>query len=124
MPVSREAISLLAVDRCVSELRRGRMVAVRGSGGIAALVQAAEAVTDMALQQLGDVAMSDPMLAITGRRGIVLNLTDKDTSAIVISCAKGWRAKNILDLADPLSDFDLDKHDYGNFVVKNAEKYG
>jgi GTP cyclohydrolase II len=123
MPASREAISLLAVDRCVSELRRGRMVAVRGSGGIAALVQAAEAVTNTALQQLGDVAMSDPMLAITARRGMVLNLTDQDTSAIIIGCAKGWRAQNILDLADPLSDFELDKGDCGTLDVKNAEKY-
>jgi GTP cyclohydrolase II len=124
MPVTREAISLLAVDRCVSELRRGRMVVVRGSGGIAALVQAAEAVTDTGLQQLRDVAMSDPMLAITARRGMVLNLTDKDTSAIIIGCTNGWRAQNILDLADPLSDFGLDKNDYGNLNVKNAEKYG
>ena len=45
MPVTREPISLLAVDRCVSELRRGRMVVVRGSKGSSALVQAAEAIT-------------------------------------------------------------------------------
>ena len=124
MPVTREAISLLAVDRCVSELRRGRMVAVRGSGGIAALVQAAEAVTDTTLQQLGDVAMSDPMLAITARRGMVLDLTDKDSPAIIIGCANGWRAQNILDLANPLSDFGLNKDDHGALNVKNVEKYG
>jgi hypothetical protein len=124
MPVTREAISLLAVDRCVSELRRGRMVAVRGSGGIAALVQAAEAATATTLQQLGDVAMSDPMLAITARRGMVLNLTDKDSSAIIIGCANGWRVQNILDLANPLSDFGLTKDDHGALNVKNVEKYG
>ena len=44
MPASREPVSLQAVDRAVSELRRGRAVAVRGAGGIAVLVLAAEAV--------------------------------------------------------------------------------
>ena len=38
MPASREPVSLQAVDRAVSELRRGRSVAVRGAGGIAVLV--------------------------------------------------------------------------------------
>jgi GTP cyclohydrolase II len=124
MPVTREAISLLAVDRCVSELRRGRMVAVRGSNGLAALVQAAEAVTESSLQQLSKIAMSDPMLAITARRGMVLNLTDKATAAIVIKCSNGWDAQNILDLANPLADFGLNKDDYSKLEIKNAEKYG
>ena len=124
MPASREAVSLLAVDRCVSELRRGRMVCVRGSNGEAALVQAAEAVTDEALQQLADTAQSIPTLAITARRGLVLNLTDKDTSAIILGCPKGWRAETILDLADPLSGFNLEKGDCGALEVDNAETYG
>ena len=124
MPVTREAISLLAVDRCVSELRRGRMVAVRGSNGLAALVQAAEAVTETSLQQLGDISMSKPKLAITARRGMVLNLTNKDAAAIVIACANGWDSQNILDLANPLSDFGPNKDDYSILEIKNAEKYG
>jgi GTP cyclohydrolase II len=124
MPVTREAISLLAVDRCVSELRRGRMVAVRGSNGLAALVQAAEAVTESSLQQLSDIAMSKPMLAITARRGMVLNLTNKDTAAIVIKCTNCWDPQNILDLANPLSDFGLNKDDYSILEINNAEKYG
>jgi len=32
MPASREPVSLLAVDRAVSELRRGRFVVVGGGG--------------------------------------------------------------------------------------------
>jgi GTP cyclohydrolase II len=124
MPVTREAISLLAVDRCVSELRRGRMVAVRGSKGSAALVQAAEAVTESSLQQLSDIALSDPILAITARRGMVLNLTSKNATAIVIECANGWDVQNILDLANPLSEFGLNKDDSKILEIKNAEKYG
>jgi GTP cyclohydrolase II len=124
MPVTREAISLLAVDRCVSELRRGRMVAVRGSKGLAALVQAAEAVTESSLHRLSDIAMSNPILAITARRGMVLNLTNKDATAIIIECATGWEAQNILDLANPLSDLGLNKDDSKILEIKNAEKYG
>jgi GTP cyclohydrolase II len=124
MPATREAVSLLAVDRCVSELRRGRMVCVRGGGGEAALIQAAEAITDEALQQLAEKAQGVPKLAITARRGLVLNLTDKDTAAIILGCPKGWRAETILDLADPLSTFDLTEGECGALDVDEAETYG
>lgn len=123
MPVTREAISLLAVDRCVSELRRGRTVAIRGNEGLTALVQAAEGVTELSLQQLSDTAMSDPVLAITARRGIVLDITNKDSAAIVIKRPNGWRAQNILDLANPLSDLGLKKVDLSTLDVKSAKKY-
>ncbi len=124
MPTSREPVSLLAVDRSVSELRRGRMVCVRGGDGKAALIQAAEAVTNEALQQLSDVARSEPKLAITARRGLVLNLTDKNTSAIILGCPKGWQAETVLDLADPLSGFELEKGDCDALDVEDAETYG
>jgi GTP cyclohydrolase II len=124
MPVTREAISLLAVDRCVSELRRGRMVVVRGSKGIAALIQAAEAVTESSLQKLSKVALSPPVLAITARRGMVLNLTDNNDSAIIIECTNGLDTQKILDLANPLSDFGLNNKNHSTLKIKNAEKYG
>ncbi len=56
MPASREPVSLLAVDRAVSELRRGRIVSVRGGGGTAALVQAAEAATPEGLRELASMS--------------------------------------------------------------------
>jgi len=127
MPASREPVSLLAVDRCVSELRRGRMVCVRGGGGIAALVQAAEAVTDDGLGQLATVAHSAPVLAITARRAQVLGLANKTklkSSATVLSCAKGWRAETVLDLADPLSDFAPGKDNCDTLDVKDTEIHG
>ena len=127
MPASREPVSLLAVDRCVSELRRGRMVCVRGGAGIAALVQAAEAVTNEGLRKLADTAHQQPVLAITARRAMVLALTDKTDlkiSAISLGCAKGWRAETVLGLADPLSDFAPDKDDCGILDIKHAETYG
>jgi len=126
MPASREPVSLLAVDRCVSELRRGRMVCVRGGGGIAALVQAAEAVTDEGLQNLAAIAHQTPMLAITTRRALVLGLTDKadpKIPAFTLGCAKGWLAQTALDLADPLSGFAVDKGDCGTLDVEPTETY-
>ena len=45
IPASRESLSLLAVDRAISELRRGRFVVVRGNNGSAILALAAEGVT-------------------------------------------------------------------------------
>jgi GTP cyclohydrolase II len=127
MPASREPVSLLAVDRCVSELRRGRMICVRGGGGVSALVQAAEAVTDEGLEKLGEVAHKQPVLAITLRRALILNLTDgadQETSAITLGCTNGWQAETVLELADPLSDFAIDKGHCGDLDVESAETYG
>lgn len=124
MPASREAASLLAVDRGVSELRRGRMVCVRAGGGVSALIQAAEAVTDEALEQLATVGQADPKLAITARRGAVLNLTDGDCPALILSCAAGWKAEAVLNLADPLSRYEAEKGACGDLDVGEAEMYG
>jgi GTP cyclohydrolase II len=127
MPASRESVSLLAVDRCVSELRRGRMVCVRGSGGISALVQAAEAVTNGGLENLKTVAHQQPMLAITLRRALILSLTDnidKKAGAITLSCPKGWKAESVLELADPLSDLSLEKLHSGDLDVQSSETFG
>ena len=127
MPASREPVSLLAVDRCVSELRRGRMVCVRGGGGVSALVQAAEAVTDDGLEKLKTVAQQQPVLAITLRRALILSLidaADQKSPAIALSCAKGWQAEAVLELADPLSNFDFEKGHSGDLDVKSAKTYG
>ena len=123
MPVTREAISLLAVDRCVSELRRGRTIAIRGNQGVAALVQAAEGVTETSLLRLGETAMSIPALAITARRGMVLDIIDKEAAAIIIRRANGLQIQDILDLANPLSGLGLKKDNLNKLEVSSAEKY-
>ncbi len=123
MPVTREAISLLAVDRCVSELRRGRTVAIRGSEGSAALVQAAEGVTESSLQQLRSKAMNEPVLAITARRAKVLGMIDADASAVIIKDANGLLIQNIIDLANPLSDLKSKKENLDILQVKSAKQY-
>ena len=123
MPVTREPISLLAVDRCVSELRRGRTVVIRGNEGEAALIQAAEGVTESSLRQLRETAKSNPVLAITTRRGMVLDITEKNSAAIIIKRADGIKIQNIHDLANPLSDLGSSKEKLNNLEVESAKKF-
>jgi len=107
MPASRDPVSLLAVDRAVSDLRRGRMIALIGGGGAAALVQAAEAVTPQGLDELERQSGAGPVLAITGRRAQVLALSPTPVggpSTVVTVTAEGrLDAESVHDLADPLS---------------------
>lgn len=109
MPATREPVSLLAVNRAVSELRRGLVVAVRGAAGRAVLVQAAESVTPQALEKLAAMSHSAPALAITGRRAAVLGLAGiraKMAKVVTVTAANDLSAEMIRDLADPLSGLD------------------
>ncbi len=52
IPASREPVTLLAVDRAVSELRRGRMVVLSGGGGEAVLAEArAKVLSALAVEE-------------------------------------------------------------------------
>ncbi len=74
MPASREPTSLVAVDRAVSELRRGRAVVIAAADGGAVLALAGEAVDGEAVRALSQTAQGKPVLAITRRRAIRLGL--------------------------------------------------
>ncbi len=117
MPASREPVSLLAVDRAVSEVRRGGFVAVRGGGGIAVLAQAAEAVTRDALARLTAIARSAPVVAVTARRAAVLGLAETVGKIVTLAGAEGLSAEVIRDLADPLSDDPLPDAVRGKLTV-------
>jgi len=106
MPASRDPVSLLAVDRCVSELRRGRIVAVRGSGGVSAVVLAAEAVTAEGLKELATISCNKPVLTITRRRAEVLGLACDDGTVMTLDAHTAWTAEAILEISDPLSALD------------------
>lgn len=111
MPASREPVSLLAVDRAVSELRRGLMVVIRGRGGNGAVALAAEAVTPQALAAIAKIAGEAAELAITARRARVLGLAAGPGKVVTLSVAVGDKgdkkagldADRIHRLADPLS---------------------
>ena len=68
IPASRETLSLLTVDRAISELRRGRYVVVRGNNASAALILAAEGVTPDNLRGLAQSAGASARLTITSNR--------------------------------------------------------
>jgi len=121
MPASREPASLLAVDRAVSELRRGRPVAVRGAGGVAVLVQAAEAITPGALEALGRVSHSRPVLAITARRAAVLGLAETVGKIATLAAGDELSADIIRDLADPIADNPLSEQDRASLTVTVKE---
>ena len=103
MPASREPVSLLAVDRAVSELRRGRFVVVGGSG-VAVLVQAAEGITPETLLDLRLVSHQQPILAITARRAAVLGLAETVGKVVTLAAGDRLSADLIQNIADPLSE--------------------
>ena len=123
MPASRDPVSLLAVDRCVSELRRGRIVVVRGGGGVAALVLAAEAVTPEALTEIAKFSLSTPVLAITKRRAEVLNLDHEDQTVMTLSSSENWTAEAILTITDPLSALGEKAEHKNDLNVAGADPY-
>ena len=105
VPRSREPFSLLAVERALSELRRGRPVALAGAGGQRLLVLAAEAATDEDLRELAARAQGhEPLrLALTARRAMVLGLTPGGVKVVTVMIAGGLNAAVVQALADPLS---------------------
>ena len=122
MPTSREPVSLLSVDRAISELRRGRLIAIRGAGGIATLVQAAEAVTSESLKEINTFSKSNPGLSITSRRAAVLGLTKTTGKIITLTMKKKFSVEVVRDLADPLSKSPLSKNAISSLTIKNQKK--
>lgn len=106
MPATREPRSLLSVDRAISELRRGRMVVIRGHEGRAVLMMAAEAAMNDAPAQMADIAGGPPLLAITSRRAAVLGLNRLDSNVTLITSTDDTAVldtQQISILADPIS---------------------
>lgn len=104
VPVTREPMSLLAVDRAVSDLRRGQPVVIQGPRGAAALVLAAEAVTADKLAALAKLARSEPALALTARRAAVLGLGVSTLKVLRLAIAGGLTPALVHDLSDPLAE--------------------
>jgi GTP cyclohydrolase II len=121
MPASREPVSLLAVDRAVSEFRRGRPVALRGAGGDAALTLASEAATAEGLAELARLARAAPAVVLTARRAQVLGFAD-ESAAVVLRPRDPLSAEAVRDLADPLSGVAC--LDAGRFTVETAAAHG
>jgi GTP cyclohydrolase II len=102
LPVPEPPNTLVAVDRAVSELRRGGVVIVEAKDGSHALVMAAEAVTNEGLTRLARLADSSPKVAVTGRRAKVLGLGLADQSVVMVAGGAALTAAQVESLADPL----------------------
>ena len=102
-PLPAEPSALVAIDRAITDLRRGGFVVLRAPDA-ALLLLAAEAVTDVALADLARLAGATPALAITRRRAAVLGLVDAPMGpggSVLLSVPAGTDAAALRDLADP-----------------------
>jgi GTP cyclohydrolase II len=107
-PASREPLALLAVDRAVGDLRRGRPVVLRAGGDLAALVLACEAVSDTALAALAIDEAQPLCVAVTHRRALALGLTAAPDRVVVLRAETPLDAERIRGLADPTGGSDAD----------------
>ncbi|MBT4889216.1 MAG: GTP cyclohydrolase II [Rhodospirillales bacterium] len=123
MPASREPMSLLSVDRSVSELRRGRMIAIRGHEGQAALMLAAEAVTDADLKELAEISQGTPQLIVTARRAAVLDIIQGAEHAVILNAGDSsvLTAELAAHLCDPLSSTHCDEMNTALDSLKTQE---
>ena len=96
-----KADSLLAVDRAVSDLRRGGFTVVRGAAGSAVLVQAAEAVTPQSLERIAALSGVAPLLVLTEQRATALRIAPANGGAIALDIVDGTPAQSVRDIADP-----------------------
>ncbi|MDA0997399.1 MAG: GTP cyclohydrolase II [Proteobacteria bacterium] len=108
VPAARAPMTVLAVERALGELRRGRAVVVRGGGGTSMLALAAEFLNPESLAALSEAAGTMPMLALTARRAAVLGLAETAGRIAVVSGLGGLGADEIAALADPLVPAMLD----------------
>lgn len=110
MPATRESTSLLAVDRAVFELRRGRMVTVGAANGARALVMAAEGASAESLKDLSALAGQAPQLIITLRRAEVLGCTipapETEAAVLGLKLTTPIEAEDVLRLANPLHELE------------------
>ncbi len=109
MPATREPASLLSVDRAVSELRRGRVIAIQGGNGHPLLAIAAEGITDFKLQELTDFTGNVPVLALTSRRATVLGFAHPKGKIVTVDTGEHINAQIIHELCDPLADCDVSR---------------
>lgn len=101
-PKTPRAADHLAVDRGVSELRRGGIVAIRAGGDRdrLALMVAAEMVAEDTVGQLRMLAGSDPVLAITRNRAIALG-SGGPAPVVTLALPAGITANRVAAIADP-----------------------
>ena len=107
VPASRESVSLLGVDRAMSEIRRGRFIAIRGANGAAVVAQAAEGLDADSFRELASISGGTPALTITARRAVVLGLGKPKGKTVTLLTQPPLSIETAQAIADPLAAFNL-----------------
>ena len=91
----------------MSEIRRGRFVAIRGANGAAVIAQAAEGLDSDSFRALASISGGTPALTITARRAVVLGLGEPEGKTVTLLTEPPLSIETAQAIADPLADFDL-----------------
>ncbi len=118
-PILSNSDPLIAVDRAISELRRGAIVRVH-DGDASLLMLAAEALTPEHLGLLTREGHSAPRLVMTGTRANVLGLDKTDRLACVVTHPQGLDLTIIEFLANPLAAL-IQRPDLSGLVLSDAD---
>ncbi len=110
--------SLLAVDRAISDLRRGQAVLIEGENGAYTLALASEGATKGAIQQLKDLSQSQPHLILSATRVHTLGLGAFKNPAVCVEMGKALRPDLIEGLVNPLAT--VSKNDFFDITFKDA----
>jgi GTP cyclohydrolase II len=102
--------SLLAVDRAISDMRRGQIVAIAGQDKQITLALAAEGATKAAIQRLKDLSQNQPQLILTTARVHTLGLGSFTTKSVCAEMGKALRPDLIEGLVNPLAS--ISKNDF------------
>jgi len=94
------AAGMIAVDRAVSDLRRGGFVVIE-HGDEAVLAQAAETVTPESLAMLGRLGNGGTSLALTARRASALNHVTNGARVVTLPVTGNVDAPTVRRLVDP-----------------------
>jgi GTP cyclohydrolase II len=99
---------LRSVERALADLRRGLPVVVERADGQAALVQAAELISDKSLKTLSSLAGTEPLLILTARRAAALGITKveplRTAGGVIALSLSGRCAERVVELSDPAKE--------------------
>lgn len=95
--------ALVAVERAVSELRRGRPVIVKDTTGFVALY-AAELITETGIQHLRDAAPMPPLVGLTANRANVLKISPRSGNVALVELHSHMDSTVVQSMADPSDD--------------------
>ncbi|NVJ91323.1 MAG: GTP cyclohydrolase II [Methylocystaceae bacterium] len=102
--------SLLAVDRAISDIRRGQIVIIDGEEGALTLTLAAEGATKSAIQRLKSLSHNQPHLILSAKRVQTLGLGQFKNQAVCVEMGKALRPDLIEGLVNPLAS--VSKNDF------------